>query len=195
MSLVEGALSTMQFLVFLALTIAGLIFLGAAVLFGGHHDGFGHDHDMGHGGDHDSDQGSAPSFLSPRVFFAFLTGFGGAGAIATAYGASSAQATGIGFIPGFVMAAIAWGVAYYLFKEQANSSIRPGQVIGAIGTVVTTIPAEGIGEVNVSVNGQIVPYTAASEKSSETIRAGARVRVVQEFGGRLTVRQETVATA
>lgn len=195
-ALVGGLLSSMQFLVFLGLAIGGLVCLGFAAIFGGHHDGFGHDHDIGHGADHgDSEQGSAPSFLSPRVFFAFLTGFGVAGAIATVYEAGAALATSIGFIPGLVMATVAWAIGYYLFKEQSNSSIRPGQVVGASGTVVTTIYAGGVGEINVSVNGQIVPYMAMAEDNGGSIQQGTRVQVVRDLGDRVTVKKEFVAHA
>jgi membrane protein implicated in regulation of membrane protease activity len=189
MTVVNGILSSMQFLVFLSMAFGGLICLGFAAIFGGHHDGeIGHDiGHADHAGDHAAEHGGPPSFLSPRVFLAFLTGFGVAGAIATVYGAGPGLATGIGFIPGFVMALIAWFVAYYLFKEQVSSSIRPGQVVGAVGTVVTAIQAGGLGEVNVSVNGQIVPYTAISEDGESSFRVGTRVKVIRDLGDKVSV--------
>lgn len=192
--LAEGVFSTMQFLVFLALAIGGLIMLGFSAIFGGHHDGeMGHDIHAGHEADHGSgEQGqeSAPSFLSPRIFFAFLTGFGVAGAIATVYGAPAAWATGIGFIPGMVMAVIAWFTGWYLFNQQVNSSLRPGQVVGASGTVVTAIPVKGLGEVNVSVNGQIVSYTALlSEDQTADLPAGVRIRVTDDLGDKVVVKK------
>lgn len=193
MSVGGGVLFSMQFLVFLSLAIGGLMFLGVAAIFGGHHDGeMGHDmeggdHDAGHGGE----SAGGPSFLSPRVFFAFLTGFGVAGAIATIYGAGAGIATGVGFIPGFIMAFVAWGVAYFLYKEQVNSSIRPGQVVGSVGTVVTTIQSGSLGEVNVSVNGQILPYTAISEDGTSHFQVGTRVKVVRDLGDKVTVSRET----
>jgi membrane protein implicated in regulation of membrane protease activity len=187
--LVEGVLSSMQFLVFLALAIGGLIMLGFSAIFGGHHDGEMGGHDAEHGGDgHDHE--AAPSFLSPRIFFAFLTGFGVAGSIATVYGASPAWATGIGFIPGLVMASIAWMTAYYLINQQANSNLRPGQVVGATGTVVTAIPVKGLGEVNVSVNGQILSYTAllAGDQTSP-LPAGERIKVMEDLGDKVVVKK------
>ncbi len=192
-TLVEGLLVSMQFLVFLSMAIGGLICLGFAAIFGGHHDGeMGHDiGHVDHAGDHASEHGTGPSFLSPRVFLAFLTGFGVAGAIATVYGAGPGLATGIGFIPGLVMAILAWFVAYYLFKEQVNSSIRPGQVVGSIGTVVTAIQAGGLGEINVSVNGQIVPYTAVAEDGETPFRVGTRVKVIRDLGDKVSVIKET----
>jgi membrane protein implicated in regulation of membrane protease activity len=191
--IVTGVLSSVQFLVFLALAIGGLMMLGFSAIFGGHHDGEIGGHEAGHGGDgHDHD--AAPSFLSPRVFFAFLTGFGVAGAIATVYGAPAAWATGIGFIPGMVMAFLAWFTAHYLFTQQANSSLRPGQVVGASGTVVTAIPLKGMGEVNVSVNGQILSYTALlSEDQTSDLPAGARIKVTQDLGDKVVVKKAVAA--
>jgi membrane protein implicated in regulation of membrane protease activity len=112
-----------------------------------------------------------------------------AGSIATVYGAGPGLATGIGFIPGLIMAVIAWFVAYFLFKEQANSSIRPGQVVGAMGTVVTVIQSGSLGEVNISVNGQIVPYTAISEDGESAFQVGTRVKVIRDLGDKVTVRR------
>ncbi|MFA6432803.1 MAG: hypothetical protein WCV82_03270 [Candidatus Paceibacterota bacterium] len=176
-----SSFSFTQLMVFLSLAASGLLCLGFAAVFGGHHDG-----DMDHSGDHGG-EGDAPSFLSPRVFFAFLTGFGVAGSIATIYGARAAAATGIGFIPGFIMAFVAWLMAYVMFKQQINSSLRPGQVLGAHGTVVTRIPAGGLGEVNIKVNGQILPYTAIVEEGADQIAAGIQIRVIQDLGDKVVV--------
>lgn len=188
----EGILSSMQFLVFGALFLAGLICLGIAAMFGGDHDADG-DHDMGHveqATDGQGEHGNAPSFLSPRVFFAFMVGFGAAGTIATIYGYKAGVATAIGFIPGLVMAMIAWGFAVLFYKQQANSNLRPGQVVGASGTVVTPIPVGGMGEVNVSVNGQIIGFTALSEDGQNVLAAGARIRVINDLGGKVVVRKD-----
>lgn len=181
---------SMQFMVFTALAISGCLLLGGALIFGGHDHGDIHgEHDAGHA---DNGHDHAPSLFSPRVFFSFLVGFGVAGAISSAYGANTAWATGIGFIPGVIMSLIAWGVGYFLFKQQVDSSIKPKQVISCIGVVSCAIRPANVGEVDVSVNGQIVSYNARSETGKETIETGTRVRVVNEFGGQVTVRKETV---
>lgn len=179
----------------MALAVSGAMCLGVAALFGGHdHGDFGHgDHDMGHDSGHDGGHDQAPSFLSPRVFFAFLVGFGVAGAIASAYGVNTGWATGIGFIPGILMAVIAWSVGYFLFKQQVDSGIKPNQVINCFGVVTCAIRPGNVGEVDVSVNRQIISYSARSETGDETIDVGVRVRVTKEFGGHVTVRKEKVA--
>lgn len=187
-SITSGVLGTTQFLVFGAIAICGLIALGVAAIFGGDHD-VDHDADVGHDAGHDGggEHGGAPSFLSPRVFFAFMLGFGSVGAMATAYGASSLLASALGIIAGLVMATLAYAVGYVMYKQQANSALKPGQVVGKTGTVVTAIPDNGLGEVNVSVGGQIVPFTALSI-DNKPIRAGVMITVVQDLGDKILVR-------
>ncbi len=172
----EALTSSMQFMIFGAIALCGFIALGAAALFGGHGD-----HDVGHA-DHSTDgHESAPSLLSPRAIFAFMTGFGAIGCIATGYGCHAVMASFWGVVAGVVMALLAWFIGYVLYKQQANSSIRPGQVVGTTGTVVTTIYEETPGEVNVKVAGQVVPYLAISAHGG-IIRSGTVVLVTRDLG-------------
>lgn len=186
-----SVLGTTQFLVFGALALCGLIALGFSTIFGGDHDAEIGDHDVG---DHDGggEHGGAPSFLSPRVCFAFMLGFGSVGAMATAYGLSSLWASALGIVAGLIMACLAYGVGYVMYKQQASSSLRPGQVVGKTGTVVTAIPSEGIGEINVAVGGQIVQFTAMTVDGSP-ISQGSIIVVVQDLGGKVTVRKSVPA--
>ena len=178
----------MQFLVFLALAIGALCCLGASAIFGGHHDG-----DMGHEvGGHEPGHDIAPSFLSPRVLFAFLLGFSTTGAIATLYGAGAGVATLIGLVPGLGVGALTWGITAMFYKQQANSSVKPGQVIGTTGTVTSAIPSGGIGEVNVVVNGQLINYSAVAADGTSSFKAGTAVTVVKDFGGQVSVKQTGV---
>lgn len=196
-TLVDGFYSSMQFLVFLALGACGLIALGVSAIFGGHADAHDTDGD-GHpdqATDSDGEHGSAPSFFSPRIFFAFLIGFGGAGAIASAYGWAAGASTGIGFIPGLVMAIFAWAMAYYLYKQQANSALQSHQIMGAEGTIVTAIRPGELGEANLRVNGQILPITAMSEDGASLIPAGTRIRVVSNLGDKVVVTRQTAQTS
>ena len=85
------------------------------------------------------------------------------------------------------MALIAWGLAVMFHNQQANSSIKPGQVVGTKGTVVTAIKEGGIGEVNVSVGGQILGYTATAEKGAG-IKAGTPITVIADLGDRVIVK-------
>ena len=193
-SITSGVLGTTQFLVFGALAICGLIALGAAAIFGGGHDADVGGHDLSHDADSDGggDHGSAPSFLSPRVFFAFMLGFGSVGAMATSFGTSALLASALGILAGVVMALLAYSVGYVMYKQQANSALRPGQVVGKIGTVVTAIPSHGLGEINIAVGGQMVQFTALTTDGSP-ISEGTMIVVLQDLGGKVTVRKSVPA--
>jgi membrane protein implicated in regulation of membrane protease activity len=182
---VEGVFQSMQFLVFTALAVCALLALGIAAFFGGDHGPDVH---------HDVDHGDAPSLLSPRSFFAFMLGFCATGAIATVYGANVVISCVIGFVPGVIMSMLAWLLAYLLHKQQANSSLKSGQVVGCVGIVAVTIPANGRGEVDVSVNHQTVQY-AATATSSESIPSGTRIKVVLDLGSTVVVERAIAAAA
>lgn len=192
LTLVEGFISSMQFLVFASLAACGFLFVAFALFFGHHGEDMDHgiEHDGGHGMDgHES----IPSFFSPRILFAFMLGFGATGAIATAYGATAAIACAIGAVPGILIAVVVWLMAVALYKQQVNSGMKPGQVMGATGTVVSTIPEHGIGEVNLHVNGQILPFSANSRNNAR-IRIGTIVRVIRVVGTTVTVEESAAAS-
>ena len=61
-------LSSLQFLVFIALALGSLICLGVSAIFGGDHGDMGGHAEAGeHGMEHDAGE-AAPSFFSPRAF-------------------------------------------------------------------------------------------------------------------------------
>jgi membrane protein implicated in regulation of membrane protease activity len=184
-SVVEGVFQSMQFIVFTSLAVCALIALGVAAIFGGDHGPDVH---------HDADHGDAPSLLSPRSFFAFMLGFCATGAIATIYGANVLISCAIGVIPGVIMSVLAWFLAYVLHKQQANSNLKPGQVVGCLGIVAVTIPANGRGEVDINVNHQTVQYSATAG-SSESIPSGTRVKVVLDCGTSVVVERAIAAAA
>ncbi len=179
----ESLFHSTQFLVFLAIAIGGLIGLGFAVIF--HHDS---DHDIGHdaGVDH-GDAHSAPSFLSPRIFFAFSVGFGAAGAGASSLGYNPILASLCGLSMGVIMALIAWLIAKLLYGQQINSAIQQNDVVGKIGTMVTAIPEDGIGEANITVKGQLLQYTVIST-DGKPIGAGKRIVVTEDLGDKVIVK-------
>jgi membrane protein implicated in regulation of membrane protease activity len=188
-SIVPGLYQSVQFLVFASLAACALLAVGIAAIFGGDHGVEVH-HDIDHGDAH----GGAPSLLSPRSFFAFMLGFCATGAIATLYGANVGWACAFGVIPGAVMTGIAWGLAYVLHKQQANSSLKSGQVVGCTGTVAVSIPSGGSGEVDVRVNGQTVTFSA-STNYAETLLSGTRIKVILDLGGTVVVERAIAAAA
>ena len=101
-------------------------------------------------------------------------------------------ASALGILAGVVMALLAYSVGYVMYKQQANSALRPGQVVGKIGTVVTAIPSHGLGEINIAVGGQMVQFTALTTDGSP-ISEGTMIVVLQDLGGKVTVRKSVPA--
>jgi len=183
-AITSSVFGSMQFMVFAALTVCFLIVLGFAALFGG-------DHDADHDADHDVDgHEGGPSLISFRGFCAFMLGFCATGGIATAYGFGMGGSMMIGVIPGILMALLVWKLSSLLYGQQSNSAIRSGQAIGASGMVTSTINPGQFGEVDVTVGGRSMTYTATSTSKTERLTIGTMITVESEFGGRVVVKRK-----
>ena len=95
----------------------------------------------------------APSPLSSRVIFAFMTAFGGGGAAASVYGLSTLPSVGIGLGSGLVIGGLVYGLTLAVFRQQATSGFEVASLVGKSGRVVITIPAGGTGQVSVAAGG------------------------------------------
>lgn len=145
-----------------------------------------------HGGDFNVDEiGGAggevgPSPFSSRVIFAFLTAFGGGGAIASLYHLSMGPSLLVAIGSGLAIGAATWGVANLLFQQAASSTIQSDTLVGREGRVEVTIPAGGAGQVAVSAGGGSNTWVARN-RSGQGIAAGSAVRVVEAQGNLLVV--------
>lgn len=139
------------FSVFLAICGMGFLFLMLALVFGGLFEFFEADHDFDSGG---------PGFFSTRVMAVFVTTFGGAGAVATYYGLSPVPAALVGFASGFVFGGAIYGLARFLYQQQASSEVRSGDLVGVIGRIVIAIPPEGVGQVRVRLGEELMDKIA-----------------------------------
>ena len=92
----------------------------------------------------------APSPLSSRVIFAFMTAFGGGGAAASVYGLSTLPSVGIGLGSGLVIGGLVYGLTLAVFRQQATSGFEVASLVGKSGRVVIAIPAGGTGQVSVA---------------------------------------------
>jgi len=169
------------FTVFLAIAAVGFLFLLISLAFGevfGHfeHDGF--DHDVG-----------GPSFLSTRIISVFVTAFGGFGAIGAHYGLSTIASSAVGFASGVVFASIIYGVARFLYGQQASSDLRISDLAGQVARVVVRIPAEGVGQVRCQVGEQLVDMIARSA-DHQPVNENEIVRVEQVLGDTVIVRRQ-----
>src|SRR5438034_11517308 len=96
--LIYAAIGAMGFLFLIVMLFVGEI-------FGGEHDVGGHEvaTDAGdHGG---------PSWLSARIVAAFLTALGAGGVVARYYSLSHPAASGVGVVPGVVLAGMPYQFA------------------------------------------------------------------------------------
>ncbi|CAM5497202.1 hypothetical protein SRIMM317S_04317 [Streptomyces rimosus subsp. rimosus] len=139
--------------IFLGLGIVGIVVLALSLVFGNILEGL-----LGLGGLLDG-------WLSLPVVAGFVSMLGFTGAIVlgtsdAGAGAASAMGTVIGAAAGW----LTWKLSGALMSDQTAVTPRRDDLIGAAGSVITAIPAEGYGEVLVRVAGQPVKLSAKSTK-------------------------------
>lgn len=173
-------------LIFLSLTVAGLVLLLGGAIFGHDHD-VDHDHDAHVDAGHDVDQGGEPtvSVFSVKVIGTFIMGFGAGGAIASYYHAGPLQASAAGFVTGLLLGAAMYLVMRLIYGQQASSLVATESLKGQTGTVTAGIEKDAVGEVTVLSR----PYLARS-KDGKPIKRGQTVSVVATVGSELIVSEQ-----
>lgn len=182
----------MDFLIYLSCLGAGLVFtILSAVL--GHFFGGDHGHLDGGGGHAEAgiDSSDAPgvSVLSPTIICSFITAFGGFGIIfhqipATRNPVISAPLAVLG---GVIVASGVLAVLRQLFRRtQSSSESRVATLVGAVGTIITPIPAHGVGEIAYVQGG--TRYTApARTEDGAPLSNGTSARITRIAGGQFYV--------
>ena len=177
-------------IVYIACLALGLLFTIISA-FMGHFFGGGHDvhgMDVGTGGHAEAgyDHSGVPgiSFFSPTVLACFVTAFGACGMILTHVQATRAYGSARRFRPwpGLIMASVAFFLFNAMFKQtQSSSESRVASLVGQIASIVTPIPADGVGEIAYVQGGS--RYTApARTESGAPISAGKPVRITRVTG-------------
>ena len=160
---------------FIVAGLIGFLFFVGSLIFG--------DHDVGH--DHDFDgshEHSGPSILSVFNVSWFLIGFGGVGAMVRANDAGMPASTMSGLATGIVCWGIAFSVMHLLSKQQGDSTVTAARIMNATGTVVLSIPENGMGKIQCSVAGSLQEFLARSTNNT-SFPAGSRVKIVGDAGG------------
>lgn len=119
----------------------------------------------------------AGGVFSTPVIGSFLAAFG-FGAALTMYG-TGVGATGgafAGLASGIAIGGIALFMTRSLMHMPTDHTPTAGDAVGAHGTVVTTIPEQGYGEVSLRTHGQVEKYNA---RGTAAISAGHAVEVVE----------------
>jgi membrane protein implicated in regulation of membrane protease activity len=141
------------------------------------------------GGDVDLGQGEVSVRpLSPISIASFVTAFGAFGIIGTELLQLEGRwslllATG-GAVVVAVLANLAY--AYFLIAPQGSSEVRMSDMMGALGEVITPIPAGNVGEVAIVARGTRLTSSARSADGTAIAR-GAIVKVTNVVGSVLLV--------
>ena len=139
--------------IFFVVGIVGLVLLLATLLLGDLFDSI-----------FDSLEIDAGGFISGPAIGAFLASFGfGAALIAGnsdwSTGASAVGGLGIGAVIGAIVGA----VTRTLMHMPTDATPRAADLVGVRGTVVTRIPADGMGEITLVQTGQLMKLAARAD--------------------------------
>lgn len=157
--------------------------------FGGHgeaghdigHAGHAQGHAEGGGGAHDM-PGFAP--LSPTTIAMFLTAFGGFGMIFSQFSPTSSPwlSAPLAIVAGFGIAFVVFLLFRAIFRStQGTSEGRVADLVGCEATVITTINADGVGEIAYVQSGS--RYSAPARSDHGVAHAnGTSVKIVRIVG-------------
>lgn len=174
-------------IIYVACLALGLIFTLISAItshfFGGDDGG-----DLGTGGHAEAgyDHSGLPgvSFFSPTVLSCFVTAFGACGLILTKIEATSSVwiSAPISAIAGAAMALVAFLLFNFMFKHtQSSSESRVASLVGQTASVITPIPADGVGEIAYVQGGSRYSAPARGEHGM-AIAGGKPVRITRIVG-------------
>ena len=180
-------------IIYTACLALGLLFTIISAVtshFFGGHDGH---MDVGTGGHAESgfDQSGIPgiSFFSPTVLSCFVTAFGACGLILTRVEATKSIwiSAPISAVAGLIMAALTFLLFNWMFqKTQSSSEVRVASLVGQTASIITPIPANGVGEIAYVQGG--TRYTApARTETGTSVPAGKPVRITRIIGSQYFV--------
>jgi membrane protein implicated in regulation of membrane protease activity len=175
-------------LIYIACLALGLLFTiisAVASHFFGGHDGGG---DVGTGGHAEAgyEHSGVPgiSLFSPTVLACFVTAFGACGLILTHIESTKSMwiSAPISAVAGVGMALVAFLVFNWMFqKTQSSSESRVASLVGQTASIITPIPADGVGEIAYVQGG--TRYTAPARTENNTpVALGKPVRITRVVG-------------
>lgn len=182
------------FLVYAACLGVGLLFtiLSAFMshVFGGHDVGHDAHGELGTGG-HAEAGYNMPGFspFSPTVIASFVTAFGGFGMIFSKIEATKSPwlSAPLSVLSGLVIAAGVFWLFHVLFTNtQSSSESQVTALIGATATIISPIPAQGVGEIAYIDHG--TRYTApARVVTGVPLPTGQTVKISKIVGSQFYV--------
>lgn len=163
----------------------GLLFTFGSLVFGHMFGGHEPHVDVGTGGhaeagfDHTGLPGLSP--FSPTTICSFITAFGAFGLIFSHIDATKSVwvSLPLALLCGFIIAAgVMWMFGFIFSHTQSSSESHVGSLVGHTATVITPIPASGVGEIAYVQAG--MRYTApAREQNGASVANGQTVKITR----------------
>lgn len=178
----------MDFFVYSVCFGVGLLFAIVSAFLGHLFGGHDMDTDVGTGGHAEAgfqDTGMPGlSPFSPTTITAFITAFGGLGMIFSRIEATqspwiSAPLALLGALA--IAAGVVWVFGTVFHKVDASSESRVATLVGMNATVITPIPADGVGEIAYVQAGSRYTAPARNERGAP-VASGQTVRIVRIVG-------------
>jgi Na+-driven multidrug efflux pump len=119
------------------------------------------------------------------TFFTFL-GWGGISTLRN--GGTGLESIIYGTLSGVIMVFLMLGILYLFNKLRSDNTTKLSDGINTKGDVYLTIPKDGKGKVNITVNGSYLTVIASSE-NGEPIKTGSKIEVVDSTGTEVIVKQ------
>lgn len=121
-------------------------------------------------------EGLSAGFFSTEALAGFLGALGFGGAIALSLTGSTSLAVVIGLVLGVLLGALAARASRFLHGDGATDTVRTSDLLEKMGSVVSAIPEDGYGVVQLSVGGHL---TRLNARSTTAVPAGTRVSVTE----------------
>lgn len=178
-------LSVIELIYWLSAGIGGVLFIfrTALLLIAGDIDDLDLD---GVDGDLETDLGDADSdvsfkLLSLQGLTALLMMFGLSGLAFLSAGFSNVMASIGGVLIGLFSVWVVSLIFTFFIRMQADGTLHSINAVGQTGTVYLRIPADGTGQIQVTVQGGLKIYDAKSATNEEIV-TGEQVKVIDTIG-------------
>lgn len=102
-------------------------------------------------------------YLSTSAIAAFMATFGLAGALWMGRSESTGQSILVGIVAGLAVGGLAGFVTRSMINAPTDRTPTPADAVGALGVVVTAIPDDGFGEVNIRIAGAPLKLNARAD--------------------------------
>jgi len=172
----------------------GLVFTLISAFFG-HVFGGGHEGHVDGSGGHaeagvDSSDMPGVSVLSPTIIASFVTAFGGFGIIFSQFQVTKAPiiSAPLAVLGGFVIAGCVLVLLRSLFSHtQSSSESKVASLAGMTATIISPIPANGVGEIAYVQAGSRYTAPARLENASTSVANGKLVCITRVVGSQFYV--------